>query len=211
MLWRVGQWTYWCLSSTIQRRELTCCTQMVLVACILVYIMGWVPWKKKRLWDEEEQTGTFQKQDWAEGEVELWYISAEVPANFLESSQTWDDSRELSWGEPGTRSMHFTLINLSDPSHPRKEVWPWVRQLSSAEARSTQVSESWGFWFQHLQRPGSKSCIPLGVWVANPCPANPTLWTVTTVHPLGHFHPLLSVSSGSNSSRDFQWAFSSLM
>ena len=107
---RVGQWTYWCLSSTIQRRELTCCTQMVLVACILVYIMGWVPWKK-RLWDEEEQTGTFQKQDWAEGEVELWYISAEVPANFLESSEPGTILESCPEGNQGPGQYTSTLIN----------------------------------------------------------------------------------------------------
>ena len=63
---QVGQWTYWCLSSTIQRRELICCTQMVLVACILVYIMGWVPWKKdsemKRSKQEHSRSRTGQRE-----------------------------------------------------------------------------------------------------------------------------------------------------
>ena len=57
---QVGQWTFWCLSSTIQRRELIWCTQVVLVACILVHIKGWVPWEKNEEKDEKEHTGTLE-------------------------------------------------------------------------------------------------------------------------------------------------------
>lgn len=37
-----------------------------------------------------------------------------------------------------------------------------------SRGRSTQVSESWGLLVSALAEAGSKSCIPLGVWVANP-------------------------------------------
>ena len=147
---QVGQWTYWCLSGTIQRRYHCLLYTMVLVACILVYIIGWVPWEKnsemKRSKQEHSRIRTGQRErlncdaSQQRSQPTLWRVLN--LAWFL----------RVSWGEPGTRSIHFNVNQLSDPSHPRKEVWPWVRQLSSAEAGLHRCPRAEGFCFQHSQR-----------------------------------------------------------
>ena len=149
---QVGQWTYWCLSSTIQRRELVCCTQWFWLPVFWYISWAEFPEKKTLRWRGANrnipESGLGRGRGWTVMHLSrgLRQLSGEF--------WTWHDSWELSWGEPGTRSIHFNVNQLSDPSHPRKEVWPWGRQLSSAEAGLHRCPRAEGFCFQHSQRLG---------------------------------------------------------
>lgn len=132
--------------------ELIWQTQMFLVACILVHVTGWVPWKPdsemKRNIREYSGAGQGRGRGWAV--MHLNRCLSQLSREFW----TWDDSSQLPWVEPGTRPLYSHVNQLLDSGHPRKEAWSWVRQLSSAEVGLHRGLTAESFCFQHSQRLG---------------------------------------------------------